>query len=540
MKKQTGFLLLLLLVFLSSCGTSEKKASVATKPTQIFKVGIEAEVSTIDVSQAMNNTDCKVMSQIGEGLYAFDGNGQAVPAVATKVTAPTDDGLVYTFTLRKDAKWSNGDPVTAADFVYSWRRTVTPTTASPQSYYFDGIKNYASIAAGKLEPSELGVKATGKYELQVTLDHPMPYFPQLMAIPAFFPLNEKFVEKQGANYGTTAATTLYNGPFVMADWNGTDTSWKYKKNKNYWDAKNVALKEVDVEVMKEVSTARNLFVDNKLDMIEINGEFVAQEKGNAALKERKLPGTYYIQYNTQQKILSNKKARQAIDLAINSKEIANSLLNDGSKPATGFVPSGFVNTDTGKDFAAEVGKIKKADSKKAASLWKEAKNELGIDEATLTILCSDTDSAKKLSEYLQGTITEKLDGLKINVSAVPFNNRLEKSRSGDFDIVLGGWTPVYADPIDFLTLFDSSNSNNFGKWSNAEYDQRIKEANTTYALDPEKRWTVMMEADKLLSEEVPVTPLYQMSEVYLVNKKVKGVEFGPLGSTYYKGISITK
>ncbi len=442
--------------------------------------------------------------------------------------------------MREDGKWSNGDNVTAKDFVYSWQRTVDPATAAEQSYYFEGIKNYEAIAKGELPSTELGIKAVNDYELELTLEHPIPYINSLIAIPAFFPMNEKFVEEQGDKFGTSSETTLSNGPFTLEDWNGTSMSWKYVKNDQYREKDAVNLDEVQMQVIKETSSGINLFKDGQLDDLVINGEFVAHEQDNEALQIREMPGTYYISYNTKKEILSNLKAREAISLVIDSDQIAKNVLNDGSKKATGFVPFGFTNADSGEDFSKDAGELTKTDVKKAKALWTEAKAELGIDGGEITILASDIDSSKKVSEYLQGVIAENLDGLTVKVNAVPFKNRLERSRSGDFDIVLGGWTPVYADPIDFLNLFKSSNSNNFGQWNNAQYDQLLKEASEDYALDNQKRWDSMLKAQELLFTEHPVTPLYQISEVHLVNPKVKGLELGPLGSPYYKKVSITE
>lgn len=528
------------MMLLSLAACSSPKESSKKEVEQVLKASIASELSTADVSLAMDNTACEVMSQVAEGLYSFDIKGNAIPALAEEKVTPTEEGLRYTFKIRKGAKWSNGEEITAKDFVYSWQRTVDPKTTSPQAFYFSGIENYAEISEGKKQPSELGVKATDDYTLEVKLAYPMSYFQQLLAVPAFFPLNQAFVEKEGAKYGTNATSTLYNGAFTLKDWDGTSMSWTYEKNNQYWDKKNVKLEKVQMQVVKEVGTGKNLFDDGKLDEVAISGEVVAQEKANKALHIRELPGTYYVELNTQKKLFANKNARKAMSLALDSEKLAKNVLNDGSQKALGFVPAGFVNQETQKDFAKEVGDINPHDSKEAKKLWEEAKKELGVTKAEFTILCSDAEGPKKVSEYIQGALSETLDGLSISISPVPFANRLEKSRSGDFDVVLGGWTPVYADPIDFLNLLQSENSNNFGKWKNTAFDQYVEQANVTYANDYQKRWEAMKSADKLISEEVPLIPLYQISEAHLINSKVKGLEFGPLGSAYYKNVEIVK
>ncbi|TKO60994.1 peptide ABC transporter substrate-binding protein [Enterococcus faecalis] len=467
--KQRLSLAAIMVLLLSGCGSVGKETK--KQEQQVLRVGIDSELSTADVSLAMDNTAADVMSQVGEGLFSFDEKGEAKPALATEKVQPSNDGLIYTFTIRKDAKWSNGEPITANDFEYSWKRTVDPKTASPQAYYFEGLKNYRAIVDGGKSKEELGVTAV--------------------------------------------------------------------KNKNYWDQANVSLDKVDVQVVKEVNTGKNLFEGKELDVVKISGEIVAQEQGNAALKIREIPGTYYIQLNTQKDLLANKNARRAIALSLNSERLAKNVLNDGSKKALGFVPTGFTNQETQKDFAEELGDLNPSEPEKAKELWQTAKKELGIEKAELTILSSDTENAKKISEYVQGALADNLENLTVNVSPVPFNNRLEKSRSGDFDIVVGGWTPVYADPIDFLNLLQSKNSNNFGKWSNKTFDQLLQEANVTYANKYEERWKTLQKADQLVAEEAPLVPLYQLTEARLVADSVQNLVYGPLGSGYYKSVSIS-
>ena len=201
-------------LFLTGCSYSNSQTDSTNTPSdakttpQKLNVGITAELTTADVSLAMDDVVTSVMRQVTEGLYGFDETGGAVPALAQEVVEPTDDGLTYTVKLKEGVKWSNGDPITAHDFEYSWKRTVDPATASPQAYYFEGIANYSEIASGDKKPDELGVKALNDQTLEVHLAYPMSYFPQMMAVVAFYPLNEAFVEEKGDAYGTTSEDTL--------------------------------------------------------------------------------------------------------------------------------------------------------------------------------------------------------------------------------------------------------------------------------------------------------------------------------------------
>lgn len=218
MKKFFWGILLCMAFILGTCSTNKTTEQQQTKKE--INVSTGAELSTVNVSQAMDNIACDTMTQVGEGLFNFDDKGRAVPALAESIVEPTDDGLVYEFKLRKGAKWSNGDPVTAKDFEYSWKRTVDPKTASPQAYYFSGIKNYQEIESGKSDSNQLGVTALDDHTLKVELNYPMPYFQQLLAVPAFYPMNQTFVESKGKDYGTNSENTLYNGPFVLEGWDG--------------------------------------------------------------------------------------------------------------------------------------------------------------------------------------------------------------------------------------------------------------------------------------------------------------------------------
>jgi oligopeptide transport system substrate-binding protein len=527
-----------LVLTLAACSTGSKKDESAGDKKQVLKVLENAELPTMDLSQATDVVSFSAISQVMEGLYEFADDSTSVPAIAKEVATPTDDGKKYTIELRDDAKWSNGDPVTANDFVYSWKRTVDPKTGSEYAYLFDGFKNYSAISKGEKPASELGVKAVDDYTLEIDLEYPIPYLSSLLAKPTFYPLNEKYVEEKGKEYGTSSDNMIYNGPFVLEEWDGTSITWKYVKNDKYRDAKNVKLDEVDVQVSKEIGTNVNLFKGGETDIAPIKGEYVDQEKENPELVIRTYPSTSYLQYNTKNQIFANKNARNAITKLIDSDQIAKNILKDGSQAINAFVPKGISNQDTGKDFAEEAGVLMKTDVEGGKKLWEQAKKELGIDSASITLLTSDTDSAKKLSEYVQGLLTENLSGLKVTISSVPFKNRLDQMSKGDFDVVLAGWAATYADPYDFLQLLRSDSEQNYGKFNNEEYDKLLNESATTYATDNEKRWNTLLDAQKVFMENSPVTPLYQSSEAFLVNDRVEGLVYRALGAPYYKNVSV--
>lgn len=269
-KKLSLFLVLLLAVttFLAACGgnndTAKDKDGSANKPDekkeQVLNLLETQEIPTLDPALATDEVSFIVLNNVMEGLYRLGKDNKPVPGVAESYEV-SQDGKVYTFKLRKDAKWSNGDPVTAHDFVFAWRRVLDPKTASEYAYIMYDIKNAEEINQGKLPVDQLGVKALDDYTLQVELKNPVPYFVSLTVFSSFMPQNEKFVKSQGEKYGLEANTTLYNGPFVLSEWKH-EQGWTYKKNPNYWDKDNVKLETINVKVVKDTATAVNGTVKN--------------------------------------------------------------------------------------------------------------------------------------------------------------------------------------------------------------------------------------------------------------------------------------
>ncbi|WP_314063614.1 peptide ABC transporter substrate-binding protein [uncultured Vagococcus sp.] len=534
-----GLMAVASLALMTGCGSQEKPKESKEKgqTEQRLKVVETAELPTMDISQATDVVSFSAISQVMEGLYEFADDSSSQPALAKEVVQPTNEGKTYTIEIEEGGKWSNGDDVTAHDFVYSWQRTVDPTTGSEYAYLFDGFVNYNEVVKGEKKPTELGVKALDDYTLEINLEYPIPYLTSILAKPTFYPQNQTFVEATGKDYGTNSDSVLYNGAFQLTEWDGTGLTWNYEKNETFRKANEVKLAAVEVQVIKENGTSLNLYNSDEVDVIQVKGEFAQQEAENKDLVIREYPSSFYLQYNFENKIFANKNARNAISLMIDSQQIVTSILGDGSKAINGYVPTGIVNPETGQDFAKESGKLTTTDPDKAKELWAKAKEELKMETGEVTLLASDTDSAKKLAEYVQGVLGE-LEGLKVNISNVPFNNRLDAMSKGTFDVVLAGWAATYADPYDFLQLVNSGTPQNYGNWQNEAYAKLLKDASSTFVNDNEKRWSLLLDAHKLVIEEAPVTPLYQGSESYLVKPKVENLVYRSLGSPYYKNVSL--
>lgn len=527
---------------LAACGGTKKSSSGSADSKQVLTRMEGDVISSMDTSVMTDAISGQAAVDTMDGLYRYDGS-ELQPAIATKIVEPTNDGKTYTYQLRKDAKWSNGDPVTAANFVYAWQRTVNPATKSQYAYLYSGIKNADDIMNGKKDPSTLGVTAKGEHTLVVELDHAIPYFKTMVVNPAFFPQNQKVVEKYGSKYGTTSEKTVYNGPFKLTGWTGTNNSWTEVKNKTYWNASKVKLDKIKVQVVKDSSTALNLFQSGKMDDVAISGETAQQMKNDPSYKPLAQATVFYLQLNEKKvPAFKNVKIRQAISKAINRPEFVKNVLGDSSIPAANVTPQNLAKTADGEDFskaaAKAAGDVTKYDKAEAKKLWQEGLKETGTTSLSLEYLTDDTDGAKKSAEYFQSQLEKTLPGLKISISTVPFKSRLTRSTAGDFDIVMTAWGADFPDPITFLDLFTSGNSYNDGKWDSPEYDKLIEASKTTDATNDDKRSDDLLKAQEILTKEQGVIPIYQRAQGHLVNTKIKDLHYSPANMYNFVGAYI--
>lgn len=520
-----------LAMFLTAC--SGGGSSTSDTKTQTWSRMESDIIASMDSSVVTDMISAQALTDTTDGLYRYSGS-KLNPAMATEVVKPTKDGTVYTFKIR-DAKWSNGDKVTANDFEFAWKRTVDPATKAEYAYLYSGMVNADDIMAGKKDPDTLGVKAVDDQTLEVTLEHPIPYFETMLAHSAYFPQNQKVVEKYGKKYGTQAKYVVGNGPFKLTGWNGTNNTWTEVRSKSYWNAKNVKLDSIKVQVVKDSSTALSLFQSGKLDDATLAGDSAAQSTNDPAFKALKQQRMYYIEFN-EEKLpeFKNEKLRQAISMAINRKELVKQVIADGSIAATSFVPEGLSkNPETGADFTEDIKETAKCvtyDKAEAKKLWAEGLKEVGKTEVTFELLGDDTEGSKKYSEYIQSQLQENLPGLKVELASVPFKTRIARAHSKDFEVVCSTWTGDFPDPITFLDLMTTGNSYNNGSWSNAEFDKLIKESKTTNATDEVKRWANLVDATETLNKTQGIVPVYQGVQAHLVNKKIQNLKYSPAGN----------
>ncbi|MBH0230271.1 peptide ABC transporter substrate-binding protein [Halobacillus sp. KCTC 3957] len=502
-----------------------EKSSEENNAKQEITVTAKSEIPSMDPQLITDSVGFQWAGETLEGLYRLDENSQLTEGMAES-SEVSDDGLTWTFKLR-DAKWSNGDPVTANDFVYAWRRAVDPDVGSEYGPYFLGgiIKNASAISNGEKDVEELGAKAVDEKTLEVQLEKPVPYFKSMTVFVTFMPMNQSYVEEQGENFATEAEYTLANGPFKMTEWNHGE-GWTVEKNESYWDADTVQLDKINAKVIKEVSTGVNLYESGEIDQTELNAEFVDQYRTNEAFEVVEKPYLYFFKFNQEaHPALANVDARKAISLAIDRQSLVDVILNDGSVPAEGYVPSNFVSMpESGKDFREAQGPLVGSDEEKAKEHWSKALEALGEESVTIELLGDDTGTSKNVLAYYKDQLESKLDGLTIKLVEVPFKERVRRDSASEFQIEAATWGPDYVDPNTYLNMYLTDGQNNNMNYSSEEYDALIKKANDEYAQQPEKRFETFLEAERLLLEEdAAVAPIYQDAKAQLFRPSIKGV-----------------
>ncbi len=361
----------------------------------------------------------------------------------------------------------------------------------------------------------------------------------MLGFPSFYPQNQDAVQKYGKKYGTAAKYIVYNGPFVLKGWSGSSLTWKLVKNNAYWDKKDVKLQAVNFKVNKTTSTSYNMYQDKQLDMTPLSSEQAQHLTKDPGYTVGKQSQTYYIDFNQDKALFKNQNIRQAIAAAINKKQLANEVLGGSAQAIDTVVAKSLVQQD-GVDFTKAISnKGMSFNKKNAKKLWQTGLSELGLDKVSITLLIQDTDTAKKVDEYLQSSLEQTLPNLTVNVSSVPLKTALNRAEAGDYDITVSSWGADFADPITYLDLFTSDNTNNYGRYKNSQYDQLIEASRQQDVNDPAKRWQDLIAASDLLNEQQGIVPLYQSKQAMLVRSNVKGLIINSSGGTYtWKNVEI--
>ena len=523
-------------MLLAACGNGNSSSKSAAQ-SGTLNLSTTAPLDTIDISKS---TGFGQTGNVFESFYRLGKNGKPTAGLA-KTGTVSKDGKTWTFKIR-DSKWSNGDPIVAQDFVYSWRRSLNPKTASPYAYLFSGVKNADAIIAGKKSPNALGISAPDKKTVVVKLNRPIAYFRVLMAYPLFGPQNEKVVKKYGNRYATKAQYQVYSGPFKIKGWNGTNDTWSFVKNNDYWDKKVVKLNKINYQVVKSNNTGYQMYQQGKLDLTPLSSEQVKNLKSNHDFTQYPYSLVRFLLYNFKDKnqinraALNNKNIRLALSLSIDRDVVTKKVLGNGSTLPTGFVANDLAsNPKTGEDFAKEQAVKNTVDYNPALAkkYWQKGLQEIGQKNLTFDVLSSNDEAdSDQLTQYLQSQWTKELKGIKINITNIPDKSTTSRAQQGNFDIYLSHWGGDFNDPMTFMQIPMTGTSYNYGKWSNSEYDNLVKKAGNQDANNPDTRWNDLISAAKIVNSNQAITPIYQQTTAYLQNKRVHGIIHNTAGTQW--------
>ena len=538
MKKLTAILLSIMMLLACVVTASADDASY-------LGVMLGTNVMSLDTNLATDGDSFEVIADCIDGLMQMDKDGAAVPALAESYDV-SDDGLTYTFHLR-DAKWNNGTAVTANDFVFAWRRIAKE--AGEYAYMLDeigNIKGAAEIISGnEADLTTLGVSAADDKTFVVELNVPVSFFPSLMYFPTFYPINEEFYNSLAdGTYGTSPETFLSNGAFVLESYTPGTANLSVKKNPDYWDADRVKLAGINYQVVGSSDNALTAFRNKTLDVVMVSGNQVDAAKKDATLAGNlKVTGAGYMWYlsfsqtekNAEGGMLANANLRLAISNAIDRDNLVDNYVMDGSLATFTAVPPQFAaSSTTGDDFSADQDAFTDYvgyNPEKAAEYFEAAKAELGKDSFSFTMIYGNNegDEVQKVAQAIKEDVEDVLPGVEIKLQSMTKAERPDKMQNDNYDIALTRWGPDYADPMTYLGMWVTNNSNNYGFWSNAEFDQLIADCTTgAYITDYDARWDAMFKAETLVMQEAVIAPLYTKANANLITAGVEGIDFHPV------------
>ncbi|MGE5561495.1 MAG: peptide ABC transporter substrate-binding protein [Chloroflexota bacterium] len=503
--------------------------------TQELRYNLGTEPQTLDPCKSTGVPEMNVHLPMLEGLTRVGLNNQIVPGVATKWEV-SPDGKVYTFHLRK-AKWSNGDPLTAEDFKWSWLRACAPETAGDYAYQLWYIKNAQAYTEGTVSADEVGIKVINPQTLEVTLEYSAPYFLEITAFDTLLPVHRATAEAQGDKFGSEAAGYVCNGPFVLTEWVHNDHI-TYVKNNEYWDKDNVFLDKLTYYMVEEASTELTMYETGQIDIgdnppLPDHDRLVTEGK----LQTAPLIGTYYYIFNCEQKPFDDPRVRKALTLGLNRADLIKNVLKGAQMPATAFVCKGINEGD--KDFRDVGGSFfKDADIAEAQRLLAEAGYPGGKGFPAFEILYNTSESHKAIAEAICEMWKTNLGISGIKLVNQEWGVYLDSRDAGAFQVARAGWIGDYSDPMTFLDMWTTGNGNNNTRWGDAEYDKLVEEAKREQ--DPAKRFAIMHKIEEILMRDMPILPIYFYADEYVMQPYVGGVIRSPLGPIEFKFAYIKK
>lgn len=518
-------------------GCSNSGSGGSSKGVEL-NVNVGPEPATIDPAKNSAVDGATLINHAFEGLMKLDKDNKIVEGQASKYEVNKDE-TVYTFTLREGIKWSDGEQVKAEDFVYAWQRLVDPKTGADYNYMIDMVKNANEIMAGKKKPKELGIKALDEKTVEVTLTTPTPYFLEVCAFPATFPVRKDIVEANADTWSTDPKTYIGNGPYVLKSWEH-QSKMTYVKNENYYDLKKLGPDTINFVLMEDKNTMLSAYKNNEILFADdLPSEEIDAMKDKGLVIEKQL-GTYFLSINVKKEGLDNVKVREALSLALDRDYIVEKVAKGGQIPADSFVTTGLTDADGKTEFHENAkkwydAKDYKGNVEKAKKLLKEAGYENGKGLPSIELMCNP--GHEPIMEAVQNMWKENL-GVNVTISSQDWNVFLETRKEGDFQVARDGWLGDYNDPISFIDMWITGGGNNNAQWSNKEYDKIVSEIKST--TDAKERYAKMHEAEDLLAKDMPIIPIYYYTDLYLISDKLEGMYTSPLGYKYFMYCTVTE
>ncbi len=489
---------------------------------KILRTNNSSEPGSLDPALAQGTHESWVIDHAFEGLMKKDADGNLVGGMAKDYTL-ADDGVTYTFEMRDDVKWSNGDPVTAHDFEFSWKRVLDVELGSTYAYQLYYLKNGEAHNTGQASVEDVGVKALDDLTLEVVLEQPAPYFLELTAFYTFFPVNKAIVEAN-PDWANEPSTFVSNGAFKLTEWNHK-ANILLSKNDNYYNASEVKLDGIDFTILEDENTAWQKYQANEFDFLYPLPQTVVadlQAKGDPELIIGEDLATYYYNFNTTEKPFTNPKVRKALAMAIDRQTITDQVAQGGQTPAYGIVPPG-IPDENGDDFQITQGAYFEEDIEAAKALLEEGLAEEGMTKADIkpTILYNTSEAHKKIAQVIQEMWRNNLE-IEVILENVEFQVKLDREKAGDYEVSRAGWIGDYVDPMTFVDLFVSDGPYNDSNFSSEKYDELVKTAKAT--ADQKVRFDAMREAEALFMEQVPVMPIYFYTKPYTQKTHLTNVQ----------------
>lgn len=460
-----------------------------------------------------------------ENLVTLDDDDNTVPGAAESWDYD-EDTLTYTFHLRKDGVWTNGDPVTAKDFEFAWSQALNPDVASDYAYFLYFIKNAEKYFNGEVTWDEVGVKVVDDYTLEVTMEQPTPYALFLFSFGTLAPINQRFYEAVGADlYSTEAQYFCTNGPFALTEWSHNDKI-VMQKNDAWHGAADVEVEEIDWKIITDANAALSSFLAGDLDMVGLGtGELIKQATAAGATIQSYTDGTsFYIYFNNNDQYLSNVNLRRALFNAIDEQKEIDTVWQNDNEPMTSFTAPGVSATD-GTSFAGKVGELyaPSRDQEKAKEYLATALSELGctVDDlsAHLSIDCGDSATSIAEASFYQEQWRQVL-GIEVTVNSMITKQGSQNRKTGNYVMSVTGWGPDYNDPNTFLDLWVTDGGNNQTGFSNERYDELIDLASKE--TDLEKRESYFIECEQIIADQLPIGPAFWRASSYACSDKIKG------------------